>query len=433
MPSLCRGHFLFWGKNKMRRIVYIAVMMFFLPLMAFSNSVIAQPNDKLPAGYIEVVRDSKIYAQVGGHFIQVGIFKNGQNIFATPHKGKEGKYYAFKFGNGEGYIAGNNVKKIKAPEFINNLPNARNKNAQGLVILKDIKVYRIPMSDNKPIATLSANLRYPLLHKLKDTDHHIWYEINLGGRKGYISAEDAEIDNGIPVITYHHILEDKENKKFRHTSTTTSQVAFREQMDYLKQAGYTTISMYELEGYLKRNINLPAKAVVLTFDDGLKSVYKYAYPVLKKNKQQATFFIITSRIKRHPQKWDPNSLQFLSVPELYAIKDVFDFQSHTHFLHRLVNRKPILLSRSYHNILFDFKHSHRALSQFNRHVYYLSYPFGGYNKIAMEAANDAGFHLAVTTKKGKVKLGDNPFALKRTYIFRTDSIEKLARVVANNS
>lgn len=107
-------------------------------------------------------------------------------------------------------------------------------------------------------------------------------------------------------------------------------------------------------------------------------------------------------------------------------------QSHTHFLHRVdTDRHPILLSRSYHNILFDFEHSRRALAQFNPHVQYLSYPFGGYNATAVQAANDAGFHLAVTTVRGKVKPGDNPFLLKRLYVLRTDSLETMSRLISN--
>ena len=41
---------------------------------------------------------------------------------------------------------------------------------------------------------------------------------------------DAQEDNGIPVLTYHHILRDEENTRFRHTSTTTSVRAFSNQM-----------------------------------------------------------------------------------------------------------------------------------------------------------------------------------------------------------
>ncbi|KNM42134.1 polysaccharide deacetylase family protein, partial [Salmonella enterica] len=154
--------------------------------------------------------------------------------------------------------------------------------------------------------------------------------------------------------------------------------------------------------------------------------------VLKQYDMKATAFIISSRIKRHPQTWNPRSLQFMSVSELRKISDVFDFQSHTHFLHRVDgHRRPILYSRSYHNILFDFERSRRALAQFTPHVFYLSYPFGGYNATAIKAAKDAGFHLAVTTVRGKVKPGDNPMLLKRLYILRTDSLETMSRLISN--
>ncbi|MBZ0340200.1 polysaccharide deacetylase family protein, partial [Salmonella enterica subsp. enterica serovar Infantis] len=75
--------------------------------------------------------------------------------------------------------------------------------------------------------------------------------------------------------------------------------------------------------------------------------------------------------------------------------------------------------------------SRRALAQFTPHVFYLSYPFGGYNATAIKAAKDAGFHLAVTTVRGKVKPGDNPMLLKRLYILRTDSLETMSRLISN--
>lgn len=96
-------------------------------------------------------------------------------------------------------------------------------------------------------------------------------------------------------------------------------------MTWLRDQGYTTLTLYQLEGYVRNKINLPARAVVITFDDGLKSVNRYAYPVLKQYGFHATAFIISSRIKRHPQKWDPKSLQFMSISELRQIEDVLIF------------------------------------------------------------------------------------------------------------
>ncbi|MBD1227151.1 polysaccharide deacetylase family protein [Xenorhabdus griffiniae] len=418
----------------MRRIIYVLTKSFLALLICFSNPALSQYHDFPHYHYMEVTKESEIYSWVGEHIIKVGLFKKGQVLKVAEEEGEENGHYVLHFGNGSGYIDKENLKEIKQSAFPSDpfsIDPFHKKAAQNLMIIKAAQVYSTPDTDSQPIAVLRENLRYPVLDKLQDPFHHTWYEINLGDRLGYISDRDAKLDNGIPLLTYHHILKDV--KRFLHSSTTTSLTAFREQMAYLKRAGYITISLYELEGYLNGSINLPAKVVGLTFDDGLKSVYRYAYPILKENGQKATLFIISSRIKRHPQKWEPDTLQFLSLPELYAMQDVFDFQSHTHFLHRFSkkNQQPILLSRSYHNILYDFKRSKRVLSQLNPHVFYLSYPFGRYNLKAMKAAKQAGFHLAVTTVKGKVKLGDNPFSLKRLYILRTDPIEKMAKMIAN--
>ncbi len=403
----------------------IRTVVFFL--LFLTGSVAAA----LPTRYMQTTEDAAIWARVGNKTMTVGNLRAGQIIAIEPDVED---YYTFSFGFGKGFIDKGHLEPVQGKQRVEDGLGDLNKplSNQNLVTWKDTPVYNAPDIGSAPFGTLAENLRYPVINKLKDRLNQTWYQIRIGERLAYISALDAQPDNGIPVITYHHILRDEENTRFRHTSTTTSVRAFSNQMTWLRDMGYTTLTMYQLEDYVHNRANLPARAVVITFDDGLKSVSRYAYPILKQYGFKATAFIITSRIKRHPQKWAPKSLQFMSVSELEEIKDVFDFQSHTHFLHRVdAHRRPILLSRSYHNILFDFEHSRRALAQFNPHVLYLSYPFGGYNATAVQAASDAGFHLAVTTVKGKVKPGDNPMLLKRLYIMRTDSLETMSRLIVN--
>lgn len=403
----------------------IRTVVFFL--LFLTGSVAAA----LPTRYMQTTEDAAIWARVGNKTMTVGNLRAGQIIAIEPDVED---YYTFSFGFGKGFIDKGHLEPVQGKQRVEDGLGDLNKplSNQNLVTWKDTPVYNAPDIASAPFGMLAENLRYPVINKLKDRLNQTWYQIRIGERLAYISALDAQPDNGIPVITYHHILRDEENTRFRHTSTTTSVRAFSNQMTWLRDMGYTTLTMYQLEDYVHNRANLPARAVVITFDDGLKSVSRYAYPILKQYGFKATAFIITSRIKRHPQKWAPKSLQFMSVSELEEIKDVFDFQSHTHFLHRVdAHRRPILLSRSYHNILFDFERSRRALAQFNPHVLYLSYPFGGYNATAVQAASDAGFHLAVTTVKGKVKPGDNPMLLKRLYIMRTDSLETMSRLISN--
>lgn len=412
---------------------WLLLILFLLALILTSTQVNSTPESTPTYQYRALSQDSEIYSQIGEKVIPVGKIKAGELLQMLP---ATADYYEFRFGHGNGFVESHAVLPLKKSRQLQDDLGELNKppTNQNLLTQKPVNIYVAADVKSAVFATLEANLRYPIISKLKDRLNNTWYEVNIGQRLGYINAADCEIDNGIPILTYHHLLKNEENKLFQHTSTTTSDVAFSNQMAFLKQAGYDTISLEQLEGYLNNKINLPAKVVVLTFDDGLKSVYRYAYPVLKKYGFRATAFIISSRIKRHPQKWNPESLQFMSIAELKQIQDVFDVQSHTHFLHRIDARRfPILLSRSNHNILFDFERSRRALTPFNPHVLYLSYPFGGYNQNAIAAAKRAGFHLAVTTVRGKVKPGDNPFALKRLYILRTDSLQAMAERIANRS
>jgi peptidoglycan/xylan/chitin deacetylase (PgdA/CDA1 family) len=409
----------------------IRVIFSLLLLLSGSASASLLSQHGQPAHYMQVTEDAIIWAQVGNDVMTVGNVRGGQILAVVP---TAADYYEFSFGFGTGFIDKGHLEEVQGKQRVEDNLGDLNKplSNQNLITWRDTPVYNAPNVGSAQFGVLADNLRYPIIGKLKDGLHQTWYQIRIGNRLAWVSSLDAQEDNGIPILTYHHILRDEENTRFRHTSTTTSVRAFSNQMTWLRDQGYTTLTMYQLEGYLRNKMNLPARSVVITFDDGLKSVNRYAWPILRQYNFKATAFIISSRIKRHPQKWDPKSLQFMSISELKEIQDVFDVQSHTHFLHRVdAHYHPILLSRSYHNILFDFERSRRALSQFNPHVLYLSYPFGGYNTIALQAANDAGFHMAVTTVKGKVKPGDNPFLLKRLYILRTDSLETMSRLISN--
>ncbi|RSB62173.1 polysaccharide deacetylase family protein [Atlantibacter subterranea] len=408
------------------RLIFCFVLMFTAP----AGAILVNPTFN-PPRYMQTTEDAAIWAHIGNRVISVGRIEQGQVLAVVP---TAADYYEFSFGFGTGFIDKRHLKPTQGKPRIQDRLGDLNKplSNQNLLTWQAVTLYNEPDNKSEPLGVLAENLRYPIISKLKDRLNQTWFQIRIGNRLAWVSSLEAQEDNGIPVLTYHHILRDEENTRFRHTSTTTSVRAFSNQMTWLRDMGYTTLSLYQLEGYVKNRINLPARAVAITFDDGLKSVSRYAYPVLKQYGFSATAFIISSRIKRHPQKWDPKSLQFMSISELQSIQDVFDVQSHTHFLHRIDGlRHPILLSRSYHNILFDFERSRRALAQFNPHVLYLSYPFGGYDQKAVKAAHDAGFQLAVTTVKGKVKPGDNPYLLKRLYILRTDSLEDMARTISN--
>ena len=395
---------------------------------------------------MQVRQQKTLYAFIGNKLRPVAELYPNQGFYVSD---EINNYHKIQFGNAQGYLEAGyledgyfeDIASISADKKIRFLSDSTKKTDYPiygyLITTKNTPIYSDKDIASPQIATLLSNLRYPVLSRtIKEEANGSkinWFEISLGDRLGYISSRDVKPDLGIPILTYHHILKATENHKFRHTSTTTSLTAFTEQMNYLKEAGYETLSLNQVAGYLNKSINLPGRAVALTFDDGLQSVYRYAYPLLKENGQRATLFVISSRIKSKTSKWAPNSLQFMSWQSLRSSRDVFDIQSHSHFLHRLDNnKKPIIFSRQSHTIILDLQRSQRVLSLLNPHQYAFAYPFGGYNQRAINAVKASGMTLAVTTQQGKVRLGDPHFDLKRLYALSTDPIEKFARMVGND-
>lgn len=73
---------------------------------------------------------------------------------------------------------------------------------------------------------------------------------------------------------------------------------FKEQMKYLKDNGYTTLTLNELYNFLEKNKPIPEKSIVITLDDGYVDNYTNAYPILKELGFNATVFVITSNIDK---------------------------------------------------------------------------------------------------------------------------------------
>ena len=108
---------------------------------------------------------------------------------------------------------------------------------------------------------------------------------------------------GVPVLNYHQV-----NNKF-HTVLTMKPKNFEEQIQYLSESGYHSITLEQFSQYMSGEGDLPDKPVLITFDDGYEDNYEYAYPILKKYNMIATFFLITDFIGRPGYlTWDPKKL-----------------------------------------------------------------------------------------------------------------------------
>lgn len=202
---------------------------------------------------------------------------------------------------------------------------------------------------------------------------------------------------GVSVMNYHAVND------INHSSLVVTTSDFRDDMKYLANNGYTSITMDELYNYLVHNESLPDKPVLITFDDGYTDNYTNAFPILKEYHMQATLFMIGDAI---------GTDRFLSAEQLKEMDaNGFHIEAHTYSHKRLTNLDDMTLQA-------DLAKSRTILeSLLQRPIRYLAYPQGFNNELVQQRTKDAGYLMAFTVAPGTVKPGDNLFALNRLSIF----------------
>lgn len=227
----------------------------------------------------------------------------------------------------------------------------------------------------------------------------------------------------VPVLMYHFITPKEFNKEPGNKSIINLE-AFEQGIDYLYEQGYYTASLNELEQYVRGQITLPAKSVVITFDDGYQNNYVYAYPILKKYGYKATIFIIGSKIEEHTQAFDPVKKSYLSKDEIAASADVFEYHSHTYNLHykgfekcgtqAAAGQDPSMVDQD-----IDLMKSLGFDSP------YFAYPFGEKNIQMIYHLQQNGYRMAFTVRQGFVKPGDRLMLLNRLTVLSNTNMAQL--------
>src|SRR5438128_1572619 len=113
---------------------------------------------------------------------------------------------------------------------------------------------------------------------------------------GLLLTGSAQATQKVPILLYHHLQNLLPTASPLLRVWTISPQKLDSQVDWLAEHGFHTITMAQLVAHLKHQQPLPPKPIVLTFDDGWRDHYEVAFPILKKYKSIATFFIITDSV-----------------------------------------------------------------------------------------------------------------------------------------
>lgn len=382
-----------------------------------TSTPIPQPSTSKKI-YIKAITDAPLYDNRRGTLDEIAKLIKGQELEVTKDYGTN--WWQVKWGNNFAYVAKKTVQQIPSKSF-KNANTSFKTTTKNIIPLRDA----IPVYDNTsgklvPFAILEENHRYPYISNIGG-----WWLIDIGGRYGYVHETKVKEDKGVPVLMYHHILDESELGAFKGKSTTITTEQFTEEIDYLHKQGFETITMADLEKYVKGQINLPAKTVAITFDDGLLSVRENAYPILKQYGMKATEFMITYRNNHPTEVFNPLRLQYFSKEDMENMKDVFDYQAHTHNLHNLNSQnKSDVVTKFYDVVKSDIQLNKNIL---NAHSF--AYPFGQYNTDTIKILKELGFTSAVTTKTGYVNIGDDLYQLNRFGVYQHTSLNDFINII----
>ncbi|MBN2190559.1 MAG: polysaccharide deacetylase family protein [Candidatus Aureabacteria bacterium] len=215
---------------------------------------------------------------------------------------------------------------------------------------------------------------------------------------------------GVRVLMYHKVS----RRNVRKEKLRVFPEDFRRQLKYLKEKGYKSISLKELEEYLGGKRKFCFKPVVLSFDDGYKDNYLNAVPILSEYGFSAVFFISTAYVGKD-NLWDINeAASGEPMMDWDEIKDLceqgFEIGSHT-VSHADLTKVPR------EEIVKELKNSKAVLeSELGVEITAVSYPFGHYNREVMEVTSETGYSLGIATRHGINAEADNPLAVKRILI-----------------
>ncbi len=124
---------------------------------------------------------------------------------------------------------------------------------------------------------------------------------NYGGIFNWIARQESDAASNptvsekaasVPVLLYHGVIDDPDWQPDR---VNISLDDFRDQMFALKRAGYQTITLTQFSSFMKGEGNLPAKPIIITFDDARKDSFYPVDPILRTLDYSAVMFVITGR------------------------------------------------------------------------------------------------------------------------------------------
>ena len=215
----------------------------------------------------------------------------------------------------------------------------------------------------------------------------------------------------VPILCYHRFGP-------RPSQLAVTPAAFEAQMDYLARNGYHVIPLSSLLGFLERGEPVPRKSVVLTIDDGYRSTYEVAFPILRKYGFQATVFLYSDFVGA------PDALTWSQMKEMEA-SGLVNIQPHSKTHANFATRLAGETDAKYRDRMRTEVDTPIRLIQDRLAVSSLTFafPYGDVNETVVDLLKRDGVRLGVTVTPGGNGFYAYPFMLRRSMVFGGDGID----------
>jgi len=215
----------------------------------------------------------------------------------------------------------------------------------------------------------------------------------------------------VPILCYHRFGS-------RPSQLAVTPAAFEAQMEYLARNGYHVITLVQLAGFLERGEPVPRKSVVLTIDDGYRSTYEVAFPILRKYGFPATVFLYSDFVGA------PDALTWPQMKEMEA-SGLINIQPHSKTHANFATRLAGETDTKYRDRIRTEVDTPIRLIQERLAVPSLAFafPYGDVNETVVDLLKRDGVRLGVTVTPGGNGFYAYPFMLRRSMVFGGDGID----------
>jgi len=222
----------------------------------------------------------------------------------------------------------------------------------------------------------------------------------------------------VPILMYHRVINSDLGKD------TISPLEFESDLKYLAENNYNTITMTQLINYVYDGKALPENPIMITFDDGYLTTYRYGYPLLQKYQMKIVLSIIGKSTDDFTRVGDDHlEYAHLTWPLLDEMlqSGLIEIQNHTYNLHSTragrvgCKQKRNESTEEYEAVLSEdvMKLQQEIIEMTGNAPTTFTIPYGEYNDNTIDIIKKLGFKAALTCDYGINKITNDKEALFR--------------------